>query len=54
MNDTNPKLIAVLKKIKAGYGVEDIEAMGIAPASYARDVISRLRSIGLLTGFLKS
>jgi len=46
--------VAVLRHLRMGYGVEDMEVMGVANADFARSVISRLRSMGLLTGFLKS
>jgi hypothetical protein len=46
--------VAVMKHLKQGYGVEDIEAMGIASADFARGVVARLRDMGLLKEFLKS
>ena len=40
--------VAVLKSLRAGLGVEDMQVLGIASADYARRVISRLRSSDLL------
>ncbi len=39
-----PRLIAVVDALRAGLGVEDIAARRIAPAGFARDVVSLLRA----------
>lgn len=45
----NPKTsAAVVIALRAGLGVEDMQARGIATADYARMVIARLREYGLL------
>ena len=46
--------VEVLRHLKKGYGVEDMQAMGAASADFARGVINRLREMGLLKEFLKS
>lgn len=40
---------AVIVALRAGLGVEDMAARGIAPAGYAREVIAMLRRAGALT-----
>ena len=39
---------AIVKALCQGLGVEDIAARGIAPVEHSRDVIARLRRLGLL------
>lgn len=46
--------VAVLRYLKQGYGVEDMEAMGVASADFARGVIAKMREMQLLKGFLKA
>ena len=40
-----PQIITALRE---GFGVEDIEAKGIAPADEARAIVRRLRAQGLM------
>ncbi len=42
------KTVEVIRMLRQGYGVEDMQAMGVCHAGYARMVIQRLREMDIL------
>lgn len=52
MIDTYPSTVSVLRALRDGYGVEDIHAMQIADADFARHVIAKLRGMGMLKAWV--
>lgn len=53
MGENHRTTLAVIRALQEGLGVEDMQALGVCEADYARRVISRLRRQGMLGIALK-
>lgn len=51
--ESHSKTVSVIRALRKGLGVEDMQAQGVCDADYARRVISRLRDQGMLENALK-
>lgn len=51
--ENHSKTVSVIRAMREGLGVEDMQARGVCDAEYARRVISRLRDQGMLENVLK-
>ena len=48
MDEEDAMLSKVIAALRDGFGVDDMQAKGIATSEYARRVVDKLRSAGIL------